>query len=212
VSTIITIFSQAFRYAAEPFFFAQQKEANAQDVYSNVMNYFIIAASTIFLVIMLYLDLVMLFVGKDFRIGVAVVPILLMANICLGIFFNLSIWYKLTGKTMYGAFIALFGATITIVLNYLWIPKLGYLGSAWATLACYLSMSTLSYLIGQRHYPINYNVLKGVGYPLSVLFLYYISTLISPTTEVSHFFINGLILLVFTGVVYLIEKPRNLSN
>ena len=212
VSIIITIFIQAFRYAAEPFFFTQQKEANAQEVYRDVMNYFIIAASSIFLVIMLYIDLVMLFVGKDFRVGVTVVPILLMANICLGIFFNLSIWYKLTGKTMYGAFIALFGATITIVLNYLWIPSLGYMGSAWATLFCYLSMTILSYVIGQRHYPINYNVLKGIGYPLSVLFLYYISTLISPVPGGSHYFINTVILLLFVGVVFIIETPRNVSN
>jgi len=211
VSIIITIFIQAFRYAAEPFFFSQQKEANAREVYRDVMNYFIIAASTIFLVIMLNIDLVMVFVGKDFRAGVTVVPILLMANIFLGIFFNLSIWYKLTGKTMYGAFIALFGATITIVLNYLWIPIFGYLGSAWATLVCYLSMTILSYLIGQRHYPINYNLLKGIGYPGSVLILYYISTLISPETEASHFFINAIILLLFAGTVYFIEKPRNCS-
>lgn len=208
VSIIISIFIQAFRYAAEPFFFSQQNESNAKEVYVDVMNYFIIAASGIFLVIMLYIDLVMLFVGEDFRIGVTVVPILLMANIFLGIFFNLSIWYKLTGKTMYGAFIALIGAAITIFLNYLWIPVLGYLGSAWATLACYLSMTILSYIIGQRHFPINYNLLKGIGYPLSVLFLYHISKLINQFTEASHFFINGLILLIFIIAVYFTENTR----
>ncbi len=212
VSIIITIFIQAFRYAAEPFFFSQQKDANAREIYRNVMTYFIIASSTIFLSIMLFIDVVMMFVGEKFRIGEDVVPILLMANICLGIFFNLSIWYKLTEKTIYGAGITLFGALITIILNYIWIPSLGYMGSAWATLACYVSMTILSYFIGQRHYPINYNLLKGIGYPLSVLLLYHISTLISHDTEVSQFLVNAVILLLFVGSVYIIEKPRFLHN
>ncbi len=212
ISIIITIFIQAFRYAAEPFFFSLQKEDNAREVYRNVMTYFIIASSTIFLGIMLFLDVVMVFVGKEFRVGADVVPILLMANICLGIFFNLSIWYKLTEKTIYGALISIFGALITIILNYLWIPVLGYMGSAWATLICYLSMTILSYFIGQKHYPINYNLLKGIGYPVSALSLYHISTLISPETGVSHFLVNAVILLLFGGTIYVIEKPRFYNN
>ncbi|MBL4754444.1 MAG: oligosaccharide flippase family protein, partial [Flavobacteriales bacterium] len=109
ISIVIAIFIQAFRYAAEPFFFAKQQEGDAKEIYRDVMKYFVIAVSVIFLAIMLYIDHVLFFVGEKFRVGAAVVPILLMANLCLGIYFNLSIWYKLTGKTMYGAGIAIIG-------------------------------------------------------------------------------------------------------
>ncbi|MBL4755721.1 MAG: polysaccharide biosynthesis protein, partial [Flavobacteriales bacterium] len=147
-------------------------------------------------------------VGEKFRVGAAVVPILLMANLCLGIYFNLSIWYKLTGKTMYGAAIAIVGAIITITLNYLWIPTMGYMGSAWATLICYFSMMVMSYLIGQKHYPVNYNLLKGIGYPLGALALFYVSTLISQPDPIYHFLINTVILLLFAGTVFLLERPN----
>ena len=114
ISMVITIFVQAFRYASEPFFFAKHKDGDAKAIYGDVMQYFIIAVSLIFLTIMLYIDLVMHFVGVEFREGAPIVPILLMANLCLGIYFNLSIWYKLTSKTVYGAAIAIIGAFIKI--------------------------------------------------------------------------------------------------
>ncbi len=208
ISIIITIFIQAFRYASEPFFFAKHKDGDAKEIYRDVMKYFIIAVSIIFLAIMLYIDFVMLFVGEEFRIGAPVVPILLMANLCLGIYFNLSIWYKLTSKTMYGAGIAVGGAIITIALNYLWIPEIGYMGSAWATLICYFVMMVVSYGLGQRHYPVNYNLAKGIGYPVAVLFLYYMSTLISQPSASYHFLINTVILFVFVGTIFVLEKPK----
>lgn len=208
ISIIITIFIQAFRYASEPFFFAKQKDGDAKEIYRDIMKYFIMAVSLIFLAIMLYIDYVMLFVGEEFRVGVGVVPILLMANLCLGIYFNLSIWYKLTSKTMYGAGIAIVGAVITIVLNYLWIPVLGYMASAWVTLICYSTMMVISYLIGQRHYPIKYNLIKGFAYPLAALGLFYISTLISPPESDYHFLINTLILLLFVGTIWITERPK----
>jgi len=212
ISIIITIFIQAFRYASEPFFFAKQRDRDAKEIYRDVMKYFVIAVSVIFLSIMLYIDYVMLFVGEEFRIGSPVVPILLMANLCLGIYFNLSIWYKLTNKTIYGAGIALGGAIITITLNYLWIPEIGYIGSAWATLLCYFCMMVASYFIGQRHYPIKYNLVKGLGYPIAGLGLYYISTLISQPDAPYHFLINTVILLLFAGAILAIEKPRLTTN
>jgi len=211
ISIVITIFIQAFRYAAEPFFFAKQKDGDAQEIYRDVMKYFVIAVSVIFLAIMLYIDHVLFFVGEKFRVGAAVVPILLMANLCLGIYFNLSIWYKLTGKTMYGAGIAIIGAILTISLNYLWIPEIGYMGSAWATLICYFTMMVISYLIGQKHYPVNYNLFKGIGYPLGALALFYVSTLISQPNPIYHFLINTVILLLFTGTIFLLEK-RNFTT
>ena len=164
VSIIITLFIQAFRYAAEPFFFSQAMEENAKKMYCDIMKYFVIACSLIFLGIMMYIDVVMLFIGEDFREGVKVVPILLLANLFLGIYFNLSIWYKLTGKTLYGAYIAILGAIITLVLNYIWIPVFGYIGSAWATLICYFIMMVASYFTGQKHFLLNYDLKRIIFY------------------------------------------------
>ena len=212
ISIIISIFIQAFRYAAEPFFFSMHKKENAKKVYSEVMNYFVITCSAIFLGIMVYIDYVMLFVGKDFRQGVKVVPILLMANLCLGIYFNLSIWYKLTGKTRYGAYIAITGAVITIVLNFICIPKFSYFGSACTTLICYFTMAAISYLYSQKYYPVNYNLKKLFGYPLLVLFLYNLSILISSAHQPYKLYINTLILLAFIGFVILIEKPKAIKT
>jgi len=216
ISIIIAIFIQAFRFAAEPFFFAQQKEKNARKMYSDIMTYFVITCSFIFLGIMMYIDIVMLFVGEDFREGVRVVPILLLANLCLGIYFNLSIWYKLTGKTRYGAYIAIFGATITLILNYIWIPSEGYfggyIGPAWATLICYFSMMVISYIIGQKHFPVNYDLKKIIGYIGLPIGLYFVSTYISIDSKAYSLLINTLLLFIFVGVVFFIEKPKRVSN
>ncbi|MFH1319049.1 MAG: oligosaccharide flippase family protein [Bacteroidota bacterium] len=210
VSIIIAIFIQAFRFAAEPFFFAQQKEENAQKTYADVMKYFVIICSFIFLGIMMYIDVVMLFVGKDFREGVTVVPILLLANLCLGIYFNLSIWYKLTGKTRYGAYIAIFGAIITLVLNYIWIPSIGYfggyIGPAWATLICYFSMMIVSYFLGKKHFPVNYDLKRIIGYTGLAIGLYFISTYINMGLQGYSILINTLILLIFVSVVFFVER------
>jgi O-antigen/teichoic acid export membrane protein len=164
LSVLMTLFVQAFRYASEPFFFAQAKREDARRTYALVMRYFVIAGMAIFLFVMLLLPIFQYFIGKEFREGLAVVPILLMANLLLGIYVNLSIWYKLSDRTGLGAWVSLAGAAITIALNWLWIPWLGYVGSAWATLACYAFMVLASWGLGQVFYP--------VRYPLAALFFY----------------------------------------
>jgi len=208
ISIIIAIFIQAFRFAAEPFFFAQQKDENAKSTYRDVMKYFVIACSFIFLTVMLFIDVVMLFVGEEFREGAKIVPILLLANLCLGIFFNLSIWYKLTGLTKYGAYIAIFGAIITLILNYIWIPIYGYEGSAWATLICYFSMTVISYIVGQKKYPINYDLKRMWGYPLAAIGFYYCNTWITSYVDTYHLLINAVILTALVGITYFLERPK----
>lgn len=163
VSIIMTIFIQAFRYASEPFFFAQAKKDDARIIYADVMKYFVIICSFIFLAVMLFIDVVKYFVGSKgsaYHEGLDVVPILLLANMFLGIFFNLSIWYKLTGQTRFGALLTVYGAVITVVLNFWLIPLFSYHGSAWVTLICYFTMSVFSLLLGQKHYPIPYQTLR----------------------------------------------------
>ena len=217
ISILMTIFIQAYKYAAEPFFFAQAKEKDARQVYARIMDYFIIIVSFIFLVTMLYLDdfiLPLLVRSKEYWVGRGVIPILMMANLFLGVYYNLSIWYKLTAKTSWGAWLSLIGAIITLALNFWWIPLssdhliYGYYGSAWATFICYGSMMILSYLIGQKYFPVKYNLRKFGGYlGLSVL-LYSLSFVIKPELAVLRVGFHTALLLIFMGVVYLKEKPK----
>ena len=219
ISILMTIFIQAYRYAAEPFFFAQAKEKDAKLLYARIMDYFIITVSFIFLITMLYLDdfVLRILVGKEYRIGKGVIPILMLANLFLGVYYNLSIWYKLVGKTIWGAWLSIIGAVITLVLNFWWIPLSpdhlihGYYGSAWATFICYAAIMVLSYLIGQKYFPVKYNLSKFFGYlGLSVL-LYFISKFVVIDGLSLRILFHTLLLFVFIGAVLAIEKPK-LSN
>lgn len=170
LSIIMVLFIQAFRFAAEPFFFKHADAKDAKQTYADIMKYFVIVCSFIFLVCVLFLDQIMYFIGEDYRVGAGIVPILLMANLFLGIFFNLSIWYKLSDRTVVGMYIALIGSAITIGLNFLLIPHLGYVGSAWTVLICYLSMCIISYFWGRKEYKIPYN-LKRIFFYLFLVIL-----------------------------------------
>jgi O-antigen/teichoic acid export membrane protein len=160
LSILMSLFVQAFRYAGEPFFFSYAGRSDAKRVYALVMQYFVMAGVFIFLLVSLYIDLFQYFIGPEFRAGLSVVPILLLANLCLGIYINLSLWYKLSDRTGLGAWVSIAGAVLTVVLNILWIPQWGYVGSAWATLSCYAFMVLLSWLLGQRYYPVAYPLAK----------------------------------------------------
>jgi len=209
VSIIITLFIQAFRYAAEPFFFAQEKEKDAQQIYAKVMTYFVIVCATIFLGVMLFIDVVKYFIPNEaFWVGLQVVPILLFANISLGIYYNQSIWYKLSGKTKFGAYIGIFGAAITILLNYIWIPVYGYMGSAWATLICYVSMMLLSFILSRKHYPIKYNLPKVFLYLGLAFGLYFGSTYFNFDSSIIKYSIHSLIIIGFVGIIYILERPK----
>ncbi|MEI7501093.1 MAG: polysaccharide biosynthesis C-terminal domain-containing protein, partial [Bacteroidota bacterium] len=212
IAVLMVLFIQAYRFAAEPFFFSQMKNRDAKQVYARIMDYFVIVVSTIFLVTMLFLDTVFIrLTGPEFRSARAVIPVLMLAKLFLGIYFNLSIWYKLTGKTLFGALITLIGMIITLGLNIYWIPLspdhliYGYLGSAWATMACYSVMMVLAYLIGQKYYPIPYNLKKFFGYIGLALLLYAISTLVPFNRALPGIGFNLLLLAFFAFVVYLFE-------
>ena len=174
LSILITLFVQAFRYAGEPFFFAQSREKNAQEVYAIVMKYFVAFLALIFLGVLLFLDIIKYFIHSNYHEGLNVVPILLMANLFLGIHYNLAIWYKLSDLTKLGAYIALFGAIITIVLNIILVPVMSYTGAAWATLICYFAMIALSYFWCQKYYPIPYDLKAIFFYLFLALVLYFV--------------------------------------
>jgi len=207
LSIIITLFIQAFRYAAEPFFFAQEQNKDKSKIYSKVMTYFVIVVSFIFLGVTLYIDLFRWFINEYYWEGLKVVPILLMANIFLGIYYNQSIWYKLANKTKFGAYIAIGGALITLGLNMALIPILGYEGSAWTTLVVYFSMMVASHILGQKYYPIKYNLRKVFTFLLLAIVLFFIDRLIS----IEHTFLNytfkTALILLFMGTITFIENP-----
>ena len=209
LSILMTLFIQTFRFAAEPFFFAQANNKNSKKIYADVMKYFTIIMVVIFLGVTIFYDFIKGFLGSDYHDerGFLVVSILLLANLFLGIYYNLSIWYKLTEKTNYGAYLSLFGAVITLLLNFILIPKIGFVGSAWATLICYFSMTTASYCIGNKHFPIPYQV-KRIGLYLSNMLGIYLFVYFLP----ENILFNCLLLLAFIIFVYLLEKPKKIQK
>jgi O-antigen/teichoic acid export membrane protein len=212
LSILMTLFIQTFRFAAEPFFFSMASRDNARETYARVMHYFVMLCALIFLAVMLYMDVIKYFIGKDFHSGLKIVPVLLMANLCLGVFYNLSVWYKLSGKTHWGAWLALIGAAITLLLNFLLIPRMGYMGAAWATLICYGGMMVISYLTGQRHYPVPYNVRSFVFLTGSALAVYGLSTFIRQAAGLGDgwtLLVNSLLLLLYLLGVFASEARKN---
>jgi O-antigen/teichoic acid export membrane protein len=180
LSILITLFIQAFRMGAEPFFFKQAEGQNPQKVYARVMKFFVITITVMFLIVALYLDIWKYFLStntgklKIYWTGLKVVPILLLANMFLGIYYNLSIWYKLTHKTIAGAYITLIGAAITLLINFIFIPYFGYMACAWATFFCYGSMMVISFIWGQKDYRIPYAWKKLSAFMVIVVLLYFI--------------------------------------
>lgn len=172
LAIFITLFIQAFRMAAEPFFFNQSQEKDAPKTYAIVMKWFVITMTIAFLFTLLYIDIWKYLIGASYRSGLGIVSILLMANIFLGIYYNLSIWYKITDQMRMGIYITLIGMVITLLGNIIFIPYFGMYASAYTTLACYFSMSLLAYIIGQKYYPIPYNVKKIVALILMALAFY----------------------------------------
>jgi O-antigen/teichoic acid export membrane protein len=163
IAMLLSIGIQAYRFAAEPFIFSLGKK-DSRGIQALVMKYYVIVAALITLGLLCFLDLAMLMVGESMREGQNVVPILLVAYFCFGVVFNLSFWFKLNDKTIYGALIAFVGAAVTIALNVLLIPVYGFYGCAWATLAAYAVMMVVSFTLGQKHYPI--------AFPMRDIFFY----------------------------------------
>lgn len=176
LAVLITIFIQIFRLGAEPFFFNQSKEKNAPSTYARVMKFFVIVCCIMWLGIVTNLSVIgSIGYGKNANLyneGLKVIPILAMASVFLGIYYNLTVWYKLTNRTLAGAWITLAGAVITVVLNFWWIPIFGYVGSAWATFTCYVFMMVISYTMGQKYYRIPYAWKKLLAYIIIVVILY----------------------------------------
>ena len=205
ISIFMTLAVASFRYAAEPFFFKELRAAAGKHLYAKGLTYFIFITSLIFLVVSLALPLVIKIIGENYRSGAAIVPVLLYANLLLGIYYYLSQWYKQTSNNLYGAYITIGGAVLTLLINYIFIPRYGFYASAYATLITYLVMAVVSYFWGQRVWPVPFNQLKLLLYLLLPLICFRAVHLI----EYGILYTIASIIAV-TGVVGLflyLEKP-----
>ena len=178
LAVFMSLFIQAYRFASEPLFFAQAKEGNAKLVYAAMMKYFVIFGLFIFLGIMLYLDIVKIFISETYFEGLFIVPILLIAKLFFGIVFSLSIWYKVTNLTKFGIIISSSGLLVSLIINLIFIPYYSYEASSWAALFAYLTMAVVSYFLSRKFYKISYDF-KSIGFyflsALSIFMLYYFS-------------------------------------
>ncbi len=196
LAMLITLFVQAFKMGAEPFFFKQASALNAQKTYARVMKLFVILLTVMFLAVSLFLPIWSLINDPKYSAGLKIVPVLLLANIFLGVYYNLSIWYKISNKTLAGTYITLIGVVVTLVINYVFIPRIGYMASAWATFFCYGTMMVLSYKWGQKVYPVPYLTKKMIAYLFIVVALYLIHLGIT-------YFMSNVIFGLGLGVVFL---------
>ncbi|WP_279065791.1 lipopolysaccharide biosynthesis protein [Muribaculum intestinale] len=203
IAIVMVMFIQAFRFAYEPFIFSQSRERgdNKLQAYRDAMKYFVIFALFIFLGVMYYLDILRYFVRPDYWAGLKVVPVIMAAEFFFGIFFNLSLWYKLTDKTVWGTWFSLLGLAVTVVLNVLLVPRYGYMGCAWAAFCCYGVMMLASYFVGNAKYPIGYNVGRLIFYVGLAGVLYPLGCCIELGAHWADFIYRGALLAVYVFVV-----------
>jgi len=205
IALVMTMFTQAFRYAYEPFIFAQKKDKNSLDTYADAMKYYILIALFIFLGMVLYMDVFKHFIpNSSYWVGLKVVPVVMFSFIFQGIFFNLSLWYKLTDKTMYGAWFSILGTVIMVVLNVILVPTYSYMGCAWAAFACFFVIMVVSYFFGQKYMPIKYD-LKTIGlYTVVSIGLYIVSTFINTPYTLLNIALKSILMVMY--LVLLIKR------
>jgi O-antigen/teichoic acid export membrane protein len=208
LAMLMSLAVTAFRYAAEPFFFSNAADKNSPDLFARVNHYFIIVCCVLLLGVGVNLDVVKYFINEKYWEGLHIVPILLLAYLFLGVYYNFSVWFKLTDRTYWGTILAVAGAVITIFANYLLIPAYGYEGSSWATLICYGFMTIACYLLGQRFFPVPYRVWKGIAYiAATTLLVYGVNSIEVSNTWLALSFHAGVV-IAFLVVVFLIERKE----
>ena len=206
IAMIMAMITQAFRYAYEPIVFAKNKDADKTEYYASAMKYFVIFTLLAFLVVMGWMPVLQYIIGEDYREGLGVVPIVMMAEIFMGVYFNLSFWYKLIDKTIYGAWFSLAGCAVLLAVNIIFIPKIGYWACAWGGLAGYFTSMTLSYFVGQKKNPIPYPIKDIIIYFISSMALFGMMKWFARHTEWPEwvlFLINNFLIL---GFIYRIIK------
>jgi len=213
ISLFLSIFIQAFRLGAEPFFFSHAKNKNSGQTYARIMDYFVITVCVIFVGLVANIEILKYFIrGRDahqtqiYWTGLGVIPPLVFGYVSLGIYMNLSVWYKLSDQTKYGLYISGVGAILTIVLNVLFIPKYSYMASAWVSLVAYTTMMVLSYVWGQKNYPIPYDLKKNLSYIISSIIIVYLSFYVFNRNIFAG---NSLLLIFILTAIYFEYKNLN---
>jgi O-antigen/teichoic acid export membrane protein len=204
IAMIMAMLTQAFRFAYEPFVFSKSKDSDSREMYAQAMKFFIIFTLLAFLAVMFYIDILKFILGRDYWVGLKVVPIVMAAEMCMGVYFNLSFWYKLTDQTRWGAYFSIIGCSIIIIFNIVFIPRYSYMACAWAGLAGYGTAMLLSYFVGQKKYPINYDVKRCLGYVALAAVLYCIGMYL-PFGTWANIAIRTVLLIAYTAVIIKVE-------
>ena len=208
IAMIMAMITQAFRYAYEPIVFAKSKDADKREYYAQAMKYFVIFTLFAFLCVVGYMPWIEKIIGADYRAGLSVVPIVMMAEIMMGVYFNLSFWYKLIDKTIWGAWFSLAGCAVLVAVNILFIPRYSYMACAWGGVAGYGTAMLLSYFVGQKKYPIRYD-LKGMFtyVVLTVAFFFVMNDISSQLPVWARLLTNSLLIVVYLAVVVKQDLP-----
>lgn len=204
IAIVMVMFIQAFRFAYEPFVFAQNKDENGKrktQAYIDAMKYFIIFAYIIFLAVMFYMPVLKYFISSRYFEGLKVVPVIMLGELFFGVCFNLSLWYKLTDRTQWGTYITLLGLAVSIIGNYLLVPRMGYMGCAWTAFACYFIMMVVSYLLGRKYYPIAYDLRSAGVYGVIAAVLYFIGMAIPSDSEILQLALRSILLIGFISLI-----------
>lgn len=208
LAIFMNLYIMAFRLGAEPFFFNHSDKKDAKETYAKILNYFIIIGSLVFVGIVLFIDLLKRpFINEDYWGAIIIVPIVLLANLFLGVYHNLAIWYKLTDKTSFAMFFSIIGAIITIIINFALLPKIGFIASAWATLIAYGTMMVLSYFIGKKHYPVPYKLKKSGSYLAASIIISFVSF----NYFRENYIVSITLVVLFGFLIYWNEKKQLLS-
>jgi O-antigen/teichoic acid export membrane protein len=210
LAILMNLIIQAFKYAAEPFFFQQAENKDNPQIFAKVMHWFIIGCSLLMVAVTVNLDIIgpLFLRGEGYERGLDIVPVLLMGYLFLGIYYNLSIWFKITDRTKYSFYITLTGAIITILVIFALIPILGFMGAALSTFFSYLAMSIICYLIGQKYYPIPYQTKKGIFYLSTAFVLGYMGFLIDVGNSIGNFFAQNAFILAYASIIIVMEKKE----
>jgi len=206
IGVLMALFVQMFRFAAEPFFFERAKHSDAKEMYAYIMKYFIIIMLIVFLGINLYISGFQYIVGRNYRDAMMVVPLISMAYLLYGVYINHSIWYKLNDLTRYAVYITLFGAIVTVLVNVIFIPRFGYMASAWAHIASYGSMLILSFVFAEKHYKVNYDMIKMIPYFIIAVAMVIFSQYFNYPNLITELIINTLFIIAFLGYAQYKDK------
>jgi O-antigen/teichoic acid export membrane protein len=209
LAVLMSLAVTAFRYAAEPFFFSNAADKNSPHLFARVNHYFVIVCCVLLVGVSINLDVLKYFLGNpSYWEGLHIVPILLLAYLFLGVYYNFSVWFKLTDKTYWGTVISIGGAVFTVVANYILIPHFGYEGSSFATLLCYFLMTVVCYALGQRYYPIPYNLLKNLGYVTGSVALVYLVNYVELTNTWLALSFHAAVMAGYLLIIFLIERKE----